>query len=95
MSVTIYEDDNFGGYSYEFFNAPVEDLNNYFMNFYVYDDWNDEVSSIYATESVTVWEDAGYEGDSATLLPGFHDLESLNSYGIDNDEISSLYIHNA
>jgi hypothetical protein len=95
MSVTIYEDDNFGGYSYQFSGAPVEDLSNYFMNFYLYLTWNDEVSSLYTDESVTVWEDAGYEGDSATLLPGHHDLASLNYYGIDNDSISSLYIHDS
>jgi hypothetical protein len=94
MSVTIYEDDNGGGYSYQFFAAPEDDLSDIFMNFYLYQSWNDEVSSLYATESVTVWEDAGYQGDSATLLPGFHDLDDLNAYGIDNDSISSLYIHN-
>ena len=60
-----------------------------------YSDWNDEVSSLYTDEWVTVWEDSGYTGDSATLAPGSHDLASLNYYGIDNDSISSLYIHNS
>ena len=93
MSVTIYEDDNFGGYSYAFHSAPEDDLSDIYMDWPT--TWNDETSSLYTDEYVTVWEDAGYEGDSATLAPGYHDLASLNYYGIDNDSISSLYIHNA
>jgi hypothetical protein len=88
MTVTIYEDDSFSGH-YQGFSSPIEDLNEAYMT--VYSDWNDEVSSIYTTEYVTVWEDAGYSGDYATLDPGFHDLNNLESYGIENDSISSLY----
>ena len=49
------------------------------------------MSSLYTTEYLCVYEDAYYSGPSALLPPGFHDLASLESYGINNDSISSFY----
>jgi hypothetical protein len=88
MGLTIYQDDNFGGYQQEvFFN--VDDLGDYSMSWY--SDWNDEISSLYTSSSIYVFEDAGYSGDYTLLPAGYHDLDSLNAYGIDNDSISSIY----
>ena len=53
--------------------------------------WNDQVSSLYTSTYLVVFEDANYEGDYAVLAPGFHDLASLSYYGIDNDTLSSFY----
>jgi hypothetical protein len=83
----IYEDDHSGGYSYSFLSNAA-DLSNYDMGYF--SDWNDEVSSIYTDSSILVYEDAGYSGATAILAPGFHDLASLESYGIYNDSISSI-----
>jgi hypothetical protein len=83
----IYEDDSASGYSYSFL-SNASDLNNYEMG--DFSDWNDEVSSIYTDSSIYVYEDAGYSGFKALLAPGFHDLASLESYGIYNDSISSI-----
>lgn len=55
--------------------------------------WNDQVSSLYTSTYLTVYEDAGYSGDYATLSPGYHDLDSLEDYGIANDSISSFYAY--
>jgi hypothetical protein len=49
------------------------------------------VSSLYTSDYLWVFEDAGYSGDSALLAPGYHSLASLLFYGIDNDSISSFY----
>jgi hypothetical protein len=83
----IYED-NGGGDRYSFLSNAY-DLNSYHMGSY-YFDWNDEVSSLYTSSSIYVFEGAGYSGFSALLAPGFHDLASLESYGIYNDSIPSI-----
>jgi hypothetical protein len=93
MTVTPYEDDNGGGYEGTFFSAGVYDLSEHDYNMGYFSDWNDEVSSLYSAGDITVFEDAGYSGDSATLPAGFHDLDSLEAYGIDNDSISSFHFN--
>jgi hypothetical protein len=87
MALTLYQDDGGGGYQQNvYFN--VSDLGDYYMSWY--SDWNDEVSSLYTSYYVYVYEDAGYAGDYTVLTPGFHDLDSLYDNGIDNDSISSI-----
>jgi hypothetical protein len=87
MGLTIYQDDNFGGYQQEvYFN--VYDTGDYYMSWY--SDWNDEISSLYTSSSIYVFEDAGYSGNYALLPAGYHDLDSLYAYGVDNDSISSI-----
>jgi hypothetical protein len=92
MSVTIYEDDHAGGDA-KFFGDPEQtpDLTNYALDYSYFDTWNDDVSSLYTTEYLYVFEDAYYSGPNALLPPGFHDLAALESYGINNDSISSFY----
>ena len=96
MSVTIYEDVDGGGES-GFFPDPAgaEYLWNYSMDFFY--SWDDEISSLNTSTSLKVFELPGYTvdytgyADYAVLPPGFHDLDDLNRYGIDNDSISSFY----
>ena len=91
MSVSIYQDDYFGGYVGYFSGyGYTPNLSYYSMGYSGYS-WNDQVSSLYSTTPLYVVEDAGYSGDSAYLPAGSHDLASLESYGIDNDSISSFY----
>ena len=96
MSVTIYEDVGGGG-EVGYFPDPAEAqyLWNYSMDFFY--TWYDEISSLYTSTPLKVFELPGFAedyagyADSAILQPGFHDLASLESYGIDNDNISSFY----
>ena len=88
MSLTFYQDDNAGGYEY-YAVGNIYDFSDRTMSWY--SSWNDEVSSLYTSTSIYVFEDAGYSGDGAILSAGFHDLDSLESYGIENDSISSFY----
>jgi hypothetical protein len=91
MSVTIYQDDYFSGYTGYFPGyGYTPNLTNYEMG-YSGETWNDQVSSLYTSTYLWVFEDANYSGDYAVLAPGFHDLANLQSYGIDNDSISSFY----
>jgi hypothetical protein len=90
MSVTIYEHAFFYGEEGYFPVGYTPDLSNYDMG----DSgktWNDQVSSLYTSDYLWVFEDADYSGDSALLAPGYHSLASLLFYGIDNDSISSFY----
>ena len=89
MSVTLYQDA--GGYGYsDTFYYQTTNLENYAMT--IFSDWNDEVSSLYTTEDIYVYEDAYGGGDYALLEGGqFWDLDELEAYGIDNDSISSFY----
>lgn len=87
MGLTIYQDDNFGGYQKDvYFNTY--DLSDYSMSWY--SSWNDEISSLYTSSAIYVFEDANLSGDYAWLPSGYHDLDSLYAYGIDNDSISSI-----
>jgi hypothetical protein len=89
MSVTLYQDA--GGYGYyDTFSYATSNLENYAMT--IFSDWNDEVSALYTTYDVYVYEDAYGGGDSALLAGGyFWDLDDLEAVGIDNDSISSFY----
>ena len=94
MSVVLYENDDFNtyddGYALGFSDpAFTGDLSNYALG-YDGDTWDNDVSSLYTTTSITVFEEQPYEGDYATLKRGFHDLASLSSYGIENDDIGSF-----
>lgn len=90
MPVTIYQDDYFGGYDRYFRgNASTPVLSYYSMN--AGPTWNDQVSSLYTSEYLKVFEDAGYAGNYAVLPPGCHTLASLSYHGVDNDSISSFY----
>ena len=56
--------------------------------------WNDQVSALYTSTYLKVFQDANYDynyGTYAILAPGWHDFYSLNYYGIGNDELSSFY----
>jgi hypothetical protein len=94
MSVTIYEHADGGGYSGYFPDpASTPNLQNYEMGNSGYS-WNDQVSALYTSTYLTVFQDANYDdsyGAYAVLAPGFHDFYSLNAYGIGSDEISSFY----
>jgi hypothetical protein len=89
MSVTIYEDAFFYCNQGYFPIGYTPDLSNYEMD--ADTTWNDQVSSLYTSDYLAVFEDAGYAGDSAILAPGYHSLASLLFYGIDDDSISSFY----
>jgi hypothetical protein len=90
MSVTIYEHHDFTGAEGYFPDRAYTDaLSRYSLG--LFDTWNDDISSLYTSTSLIVFEDEYFEGDSAFLEPGFHDLASLNSYGIENDDIGSFY----
>jgi hypothetical protein len=89
MSVTLYEDEGGYGYYDTFYNG-VANLENYSMS--LFSDWNDEVSAIYTTVDIYVYEDAFGEGDSALLTGGYlWSTDDLADLGIDNDSISSFY----
>ena len=90
MSVTIYEHAFFYGEEGYFPVGYTPDLSNYEMGDSG-ESWNDQISSLYTSDYLWVFEDAGYSGDSALLAPGYHSLASLLYYGIDNDSISSFY----
>jgi Peptidase inhibitor family I36 len=94
MSVTIYEHADFTG-NVGYFPDPAStpNLGNYAMGNSGYS-WNDQVSSLYTSTYLKVFQDANYDssyGAYAILPPGFHDFYSLNDYGIGSDEISSFY----
>jgi hypothetical protein len=89
MSVTLYQGADGYGY-YDDFDAFVLNLENYAMT--IFSDWNDEVSSLYTTYDIVVYEDAYGYGDSAVLTGGyFWDVDEMEALGIDNDSISSFY----
>ena len=90
MSVRIFQDELGGGY-YGDFPDPAYTLNlgNYSMGNTGYT-WNDQVSSLYTSTRLMVFEDADHTGYFAILPAGFHPLESLLAYGIDNNSISSF-----
>jgi hypothetical protein len=92
MSVTLYDDAG-GLYNSDswlyFSDGYATDLANYAYG----DDgntWDNDVSSFYTTEYLTVFEGRGHTGDYATFSPGFHNLDDLYAYGISNDEITSF-----
>jgi len=96
MSVVIYQhdfyDDDFDDSYYGYFPGYgyTPNLSNYEMG----DSgltWNNQVSALYTFHYLKVFEEEGYQGDYAILAPGPHDLASLASYGIENDDISSFY----
>jgi hypothetical protein len=91
MSVTIYQDDGFSGYAGYFPGYGYTPNLSYYAMGYSGESWNDQVSSLYSSTYLYVFEDAGYSGDYALLSPGYHDLANLQAYGIDNDTISSFY----
>ena len=90
MSVTIYEHYNYTGY-YAYFPDPAytADLSNYAMGDYG-DTWNNDISSLYTSTALIVYEDTGFGGDYAVLGPEYHDLDSLAAYGIENNDIGSF-----
>jgi Peptidase inhibitor family I36 len=91
MAVTIYEHYNFTGHvGYFLDHAYTPDLSNYAMGYYG-DTWNNDISSLYTSTPLFVYEDTYYGGDYAILGPGFHDLDSLSAHGIENDDIGSFY----
>ena len=91
MAVTIWQDDNYYGYSGYFpDHARTPDLSNYAIG-YTGDYWGDDISSLYTSTTLIVYEGDNYTGDYAVLAPGYHDLASLASYGIENDDIDSFY----
>ena len=97
MSVVIYQHDfydpNFEDSYYGYFPGYgyTPNLSNYAMGDSGYT-WNNQVSALYSTSYLKVFEGENYTGDYANLGPGFHDLANLASYGIENDDISSFYV---
>jgi hypothetical protein len=100
MSVTIWQDDHFSGnlgyFPFDSYTNPgygYTNLSDHQMG-YTGLSWNDQVSSLYTTTWLYVFEDAPEAPggtDYALLPPGAHDLASLESYGVDNDSISAMY----
>ena len=88
--VTVFSDAKFSGKS----KVYTSDVN-------IMPDFNDVISSIIisknsnnnymAPNSVVVYLDLGYQGQSSVLSQGYHDLNDL---GIGNDQISSIKVPN-
>ena len=95
-SIVIYQhdfyDDDFENSYYGYFPGygSMPNLSNYEMGDSGYT-WNNQVSALYSTTYLKVFEEEGHEGDYANLGSGFHDLANLASYGIENDDIASFY----
>jgi hypothetical protein len=97
MSVTLYDDP--GG---EFYSQHIGYFPDYGdgssaanLDYYAMGDsgytWNNEVSSLYSSTGIVVFEGPGYTGDSAYFTGGFIDVHELEDYGIADNSISSFY----
>jgi hypothetical protein len=91
MSVWIWEYGDTTGYA-GFFpdHARTWDLGNYAMG-YQGDTWDNNISSLYTSTALFVYEDTYYGGDYAILSPGLHNLDSLAAHGIEDNDIGSFY----
>ena len=100
MSVTIFENDvsrgddpgyalYFGDYGYGSYTPNLA----YYALGYDGNTWDNDVSALYTTDYLYVFEYTGFDrsGAYALLPPGYHNLDSLDAYGISNDEISSFF----
>lgn len=91
MSVTIYEHADYtGAVGYFPDHAYTPNLGNYMMGD-TGETWDNNISSLYTSTPLFVYEGTYYDGDVAVLAPGFHDFYSLAAHGIENDDIGSFY----
>jgi hypothetical protein len=92
MSVYLYDDAG-GRYNSDSWLYLSEGYTRDLANYPYGDDgntWDNDVSSFWSDEYLTVFEGRNHTGDSATFSPGFYNLDDLYAYGISNDEITSL-----
>ncbi len=92
--VVLYEDRGFTGDRLTLSSDDSNLLNNWHMDGFTPDTWNDEASSlrIYGGKA-TFYRDVGFEGPSVTLGPGSYGMYDLMARGIGNDWISSVDLH--
>jgi hypothetical protein len=87
MSVTIWDYDYFDGDSAYFPAGYTPDLSNYSQDSgYT---WDNDISSLYTTDTLYVFTGANYTGYMKVLEPGYHSGYELGFYY--NNTISSFY----
>jgi hypothetical protein len=90
MAVTIFQNYNGTGY-HGIFPSPAYayDMGNYDMGT-VGATWAYNISALYTTTPLNVFDEPNFEGDAVYLPAGFFDLERLESLGVSNDSIASF-----
>lgn len=83
--VIVYQDVNFGG------NSWFTSLNPGWGWSYVGDNWNDSISSVIVLAGTwQFFENAGFNGASTTVGPGWYTWVENPQFNMQNDSISSI-----
>ena len=93
--VTVYQHDNFTGYS-NTFTSDASCLINFTNNRGDGSNWNDDITSIRVDKAnpgvVQLYADENHLGRKYGLEVGSYTMEDLNNLGIGNDQISSIEV---
>ena len=90
-TVVLFEDEHFRGSSLVLQGDDRDLRNNFHLDGFVPDNWNDETSSlVVAGGSARFHRDINFGGPAVTLSEGVYDLNELQALGIRNDWISSV-----
>lgn len=83
--VIVYKDVNFGGDLWNTSLAPGWGWS------YVGDNWNDSISSVIVLSGTwQFWENAGFNGASTTVGPGWYTWVENPQFNMQNNSISSF-----